>query len=201
MSPTIHQAEPSLPSSVPATFALAEGRALGLSERRLRALVASGALTRLGRGLYRRADAPLADEDLLEIAARAPEGTLCLMTALSRHDLTDRIPSRIDIALPRERRPPRVQAPVRWHRFDTETFDLGRVVEDLGDGLMLGLYGPERCIVDAFRLRHLVGDDVAIEALKRWLRRRGAQPSALLVLARRFPKAEPSLRAALQVLL
>lgn len=200
MSPAPAKPVP-LPADLPETFSLAEGRANGLSDRRLRALLASGTLTRLGRGIYRRADAPLADEDLLEIAARAPEATLCLMTALSRHDLTDRIPSRIDVALPRERRPPRVQAPVRWHRFDAETFDMGRTVEDLGGGLTLGLYGPTRCIVDAFRLRHLLGDDVAIEALRRWLRRRGAQPSELLVLARRFPKAEPSLRAALQVLL
>ena len=39
------------------------------------------------------------------------------------------------------------------------------------------------------------------QALRRWLRRPGSQPSALLAMARHFPKALPALRAALQVLL
>lgn len=174
---------------------------MGLSDRRLRELVAAGALLRLGHGVYRRADAPLADEELIEVAARAPDATLCLMTALSHHDLTDRIPTRIHVALPCGRRAPRVRAHVQWHRFDAATFAVGRDALDLGDGLTIGLYGPERCIIDAFRLRHLVGEDVAVEALRRWLRRQGSTPSSLLMLARAFPKAAPSLRATLQVLL
>lgn len=72
---------------------------------------------------------------------------------------------------------------------------------DIDDGVQIGVYSPERCIVDAFRLRHRVGEDVAIEALKRWLRRPGPVPAELLALARSFPKGEPSLLRALQVLL
>ena len=67
--------------------------------------------------------------------------------------------------------------------------------------LRIGLYGSERCVIDAFRLRHQEGPDVAAEALRRWLRRPGSHPSALLAMARHFPKALPALRTALQVLL
>ena len=88
-----------------------------------------------------------------------------------------------------------------WHSFAVDTFDLGRDDLVLGGDLRIGLYRPERCIVDAFRLRHREGDDIAVEALRRWLRRRAAQPNILLVMARHFPKAEPALRAALEVLL
>ena len=49
------------------------------------------------------------------------------------------------------------------------------------------------------RLRHAVGDDMAYEALRRWLRQRG-QPSELTVMARDFPKAFPAILQALQVL-
>jgi hypothetical protein len=52
----------------------------------------------------RRGDADLADLadlDLLLVAERAPLGTLCLTSALARHELTDEIPSACDIALPR----------------------------------------------------------------------------------------------------
>jgi hypothetical protein len=119
---------------------------------------------------------------------------------LSLHDLTDAIPWEIDVALPRMARPPRVGAPVRWHRFQEETFRVGRVTIEVDEGIDLGLYGPERSVIDAFRLRHQEGEDLAFEALRRWLKRPGAMPAALLALARSFPKAEPSLLRALRIL-
>ncbi len=71
----------------------------------------------------------------------------------------------------------------------------------LDEKTAIGLYGPERSIIDAFRLRHLEGHELAVEALKRWLRRPGTSPAALLAMARRFPKARPSLQNALEILL
>lgn len=71
----------------------------------------------------------------------------------------------------------------------------------LGEGIEIGLYGPERSIIDAFRLRHELGTDVANEALKRWLRLRGSNPSDLLGMAAHFPKARPALQTALEILL
>ena len=67
--------------------------------------------------------------------------------------------------------------------------------------LMIGIYSPARSIVDAFRLRHLYGEDQAIEAVRRWLGERGNHPSELLDVAIHFPTTEPSLRRVLQVLL
>lgn len=189
-------------AGLPATFSYTEARAGGLSDRRLYALRDSGFIDQLGRGLFRRADAAEdADPDLLEIAYRAPRATLCLTTALARHGLTDAIPSRIDVAVPRGQRYARTQAPVSWHAFAADTFDIGREELTLTSEIAIGLYSAERCIVDAFRLRHLEGPEPAVEALRRWLRRRGAQPATLLAMARSFPKAEPALRGALEILL
>ncbi len=186
---------------LPTSFTYAAVRAAGLSDRRLSGLVREGILERFGRGVYRKSEAPPVDLDLVEIALRAPEATLCLTSALSHHDLTDAIPTALDIALPRSRRPPRVAPPVRWHRFHEETFALGRESLEVDGGVFLGVYGAERCIVDAFRLRHQEGEEVAVEALRRWLRRTGSIPARLLDLARSFPKGEPALLRALQVLL
>lgn len=188
-------------TALAASFTYAEARRAGVSDRRLASLVSSGAVVRIGRGVYRRADAPPVDDDLHELAARVPDATLCLVTALERHGLTDQIPHRIDVALPRDRRAPKVTALVAWHRFDPSTYGVGREVVDLGDGRSIGVYDPMRCVVDAFRLRHLYGEDLAVEALRRWLRRPDATPSALLTLARLFPKSEAALKAALRVLL
>ena len=72
---------------------------------------------------------------------------------------------------------------------------------ELTDDLSVGLYDAARSIVDAYRLRHLYGIDQAHEALKRWLRRSGSQPSALLATAGHFPKAVPVIRTTLEALL
>jgi Transcriptional regulator, AbiEi antitoxin len=187
---------------LPSVFSYTEGRAAGLSNRQLYELRDAGKIEQLGRGLYRRpTSAGDANSDLLEIAHRAPRATLCSTTALARHDLSDAIPARIDVALPRGQRHPHTQAPVTWHTFAPDTFDLGRDELNLCADTTIGLYSPERCIIDAFRLRHLEGPEPAVEALRRWLRRRGSQPATLLNMARAFPKAVPALRAALEILL
>jgi predicted transcriptional regulator of viral defense system len=188
-------------SELPTAFTYATARASGLSDHALRELIASGAIERIALGAYRHTDAPPIDVDLVALALRAEDATLCLTSALAHHELTDAIPAVLDVALPRERRPPRMDALIRWHRFQSDTFALGRETMEVDDGLFLGVYGPDRSIIDAFRLRHLVGEEVAVSALRRWLRRPGANPARLLELARSFPKGEPALRAALQVLL
>ena len=78
---------------------------------------------------------------------------------------------------------------------------IGHTELELDEETVIGLYGPERSIIDAFRLRHLEGHELAVEALKRWLRRPGSSPAALLAMARDFPKARPALQTALEILL
>ena len=186
--------------ALPPAFTFAQARQGGLSERNLRELRELGRLETLARGIYLRSGA--ADADLLQIAARTPEATLCLRSALARHELIDDIPFEIDLALPRGKRRPATTAPARWHHFDADTFHLGQGRRlSLAGGLSIGLYSPERCIVDAFRLRHLEGTELAHQSLKAWLQTRHAQPAALLRLAKSFPKGEPSLRQALELLL
>jgi hypothetical protein len=115
--------------------------------------------------------------------------------------LIDDIPPRIDVAPPRSRRAPRTTAPAAWHRFDEDTFDIGRDEITVYGQLTICVYDASRSIVDAFRLRHLYGEDLAVDALRHWLARRGNQPAELLDIARHFPMVEPSLRRVLQVLL
>jgi hypothetical protein len=111
---------------------------------------------------------------------------VCLSAALARHGLTDAIPDRIDIAKSRGRRVPALRQVIAIHVFASKTFDLGRDEIGVGDGMSIGLYSPERSIVDVIRLRPREGPDVAWDALRRWLRRRGSEPVALLAMAKHF---------------
>lgn len=170
-----------------------------ISERQFRRLIDDGSIIALSRGLYRKSDW-LGDENLIEIAIKAPRATVCLRSALARHELIDDIPAEIDIAIPRGTWAPETQTPVRWRRFDRQTFEIGRGRLDITGAQTIGLYSPERCIIDAFRMRHVEGPDLANEALKQWLRR-GGQPSELLAMARSFPRAQTPLRETLEILL
>ena len=96
---------------------------------------------------------------------------------------------------------PRLNAPIRLHHFGAKTYDLGRETLDVGARSPLGIYSAERSLVDAIRLRHVEGADLAWEALRRWLKRPGSSPASLLAIATRLKGAEAPLRAALEILL
>jgi len=190
-----------LPSQ--AIFRDADYPAAQFSWRDVDTAIANGDIERIAPGTYARPRQ--VDDDtatLASIALRKPPATLCLLSALDRHDLTDAIPSRLDVAVPRGSRA--LSAPyskITWHRFDTRTFSIGRDQLEIVDGVFIGVYSAQRTIIDAFRLRYLIGADVANEALKRWLRLPGSQPAELLKMAASFPKALPQLRNSLEVLL
>ena len=183
------------------TFSYAQARAAGLTKHRLYQLRDSGSIEQVERGLYRRADAEIGNLELIAAAARIPTSTLCLGTALARHGLSDVIPSRTDIAIPRGHRRPATPSTIHWHFFDPDTFEIGRETIALDDHLRIGLYSPERSIIDAFRMRGIEGHEQAYEALRRWLKGRGAQPGKLLAMAQQFPRAFTPLYRALDALL
>src|SRR5262249_38159576 len=122
-------------------------------------------------------------------------------TALARHGLLDAIPAATDIAIPRGNSRPALRAPCRLHQFQARTFELGRGDLEVGARRPIGLYSAERSLLDIIRLRHREGSDVAWEALRRWLGQSGRSPARLMELAANFPRAEPALRRALEVLL
>lgn len=174
----------------------------GLTRRQFDRLIDTGEFEKIAPGQFLRAGA--ADDTTaawMAIAAKRPRATLCLLSALSIHDLTDEIPASSDIAVPRGAKSLIVwTAPITWHRFDTATFDVGRTDYALPGGRSIGLYSAERTIIDLFRLRHDWGSDLAIGALKRWLHA-GGSPSILLGTARAFPKVRSALQNALEILL
>lgn len=172
----------------------------GLSRSGLYRAVREGRLERIARGIYLPADAPAADWDWIEAATRRTEATICLASALAHHELTDAIPAALDVAIPRGSRTPASTGAIAWHQFDRATFEIGREEIPIpGTDQMIGIYSPERSIVDVFRLRGEVGYELAREALKEWLRR-GGKPAHLTEIAARLPRAKSPILQALEML-
>lgn len=162
----------------------------GLSRSSFYRQARAGNYEKIARGLYLPADAEAADWDWLEAASRHPRATICLTSALAHHDLIDDIPEALDVAIPRGARAPATTGAIKWHHFATDTFDLGRSVTPVpGSTMSIGLYSPERCIADAFRLRGNNGYELGRNALREWLRR-GGKPGHLMAIATRLPRAK-----------
>lgn len=160
----------------------------------------AGNLTRIARGIYVPTNSPAADWNLVEAVARRPDATICLVSALAHHDLIDTIPDSLDVAIPRGSRSPATQRAITWHQFDAATFGVGRhEISVEGTDLSIGLYSPERCVVDAFRLRGQLGYETARDALKEWLDR-GGKPNSLLGIARQLPRSKTPILRALETL-
>ncbi|MEO7146624.1 MAG: type IV toxin-antitoxin system AbiEi family antitoxin domain-containing protein [Terrimesophilobacter sp.] len=189
-------------SDLAPAFTLENARKAGLRKDQVYTLLEQGEVERVGRGIYVRPD--MLDPAFVLIAAATAirgEATLCLTSALVHHGLSDAIPFDSTLALPRGTRHPAGLKNVSWHSFDPTTFQIGRVHVKAGEGVTVAVYSAERTIVDCFRLMHQEGSDVAHQALKRWLREKGNTPARLMKVAASFPKSQPRIRHALEVLL
>jgi predicted transcriptional regulator of viral defense system len=147
-----------------------------------------GALIELSRGIYRVADMPAsAHLDLVAVCRRVPDGMICLSSAASFWDLTDELPDSVHVAVARGRHRPRIVYPsTRVHVFAADTFALGRVHQPADGTELIAISSRERTVVDLLRLRARVGRDVALSALRAYLRRGDAKPGELLALARQL---------------
>jgi predicted transcriptional regulator of viral defense system len=166
--------------------------ALGVHTDALYALRESGQVIELGRGLYRLADIDEAEyPDLAVVAARVPNAAVCLISALSYHEITTQIPSSIHLAVPRgSYYRVKLPMPVTMYRFDPKTFSAGLETQEVG-GMPLKIYSPARTVVDCFKFRNKLGLDVALEALRLARQRKRVQNRELLRYARLLRVEKP----------
>jgi hypothetical protein len=164
---------------------MSEALRLGINRRTLYAMRDAGVLDVVTRGRYRLASLePLANPDLVAVATRVPQGVLCLISALSFHELTTQVPHTIDVALERGTRKPRLDyPPTRFFWFSGPAFHEGIETHTL-DGVPVRSSDPEKTLADCFRYRNQLGMDVVLEALRLWRERRRKKLDVLLTCAR-----------------
>ena len=139
----------------------------GIHPSTLYDLVTIGKLERISRGVYRLTDSPpLLNPDLILVAKRIPKGVICLLSALSFHEITTHIPHEIHIALSFGSEEPRLEyPPIRTYRFSKKAFTEGIQIHRI-DRAKIKIYSPEKTLADCFKFRNTIGLDTAIEALK-----------------------------------
>lgn len=149
------------------TIRTKDALAQGIQSRTLKKLVERKELEQISRGVYRLADKePVSNPDFFTVALRVPKGVICLISALSYHDITTQIPHKVYIAVERKTESPRLDyPPLAIHRFSGNAFHAG-IEKHLIDGVKIKVYSPEKTLADCFKFRNKIGMDVVLEALK-----------------------------------
>ncbi len=142
-------------------------------------LALAGHLRKLRPGVYRPADREIwMNQGLLDACAAVPEGVICLVSALAYYGLTTTIPNAVWMAIPRNAWTPQLTFPSRFIRMGDKAFEAG--IETIRiEGKRIRIYGKAKTVCDALRFRDKVGVEVALEALKTFLRQ-GGRPDELI---------------------
>jgi predicted transcriptional regulator of viral defense system len=156
----------------------------GIHPATLYAMRDSGELAVISRGVFRLSDIPpLGNPDLVTVATRVPQGVICLISALSFHELTTQIPHEVHVALQRGAEEPRLNyPPIRTYRFTGEAFTAGVDTHEL-DGVGVHIYSLEKTLADCFKFRNKVGLDTVIEAIRFYRERRKVKVDDLMLYA------------------
>lgn len=145
----------------------------GLTRNQIPALLRSGGVERIGRGLYRIAGAETTENYSLAMAcARVPNSIVCLLSALRVYSIGTQAPADVWLAIPHKARAPRLrELRLRIVRFSGPAWKFG-VRETQFEGVPARITSPARTVVDCFRFERLIGPETAMEALQDALRQR-----------------------------
>lgn len=164
---------------------MSEAIRLGMTRYMLYSLKEKGIIEQISRGLYRLAELPpLTSPDLVSVSMRFPIAVICLVSALSFHEITTQIPHEINVAVPVKARVPTSDfPPVKAFHFSDATYNAG-IEEYLIDGVKIKVYSPEKTIADCFKFRNKLGIDIVLEALKLYRARKEINYKKMLEFAK-----------------
>jgi predicted transcriptional regulator of viral defense system len=176
---------------------------LGVPKHVLYEMVRTGELVREAQGIYRLSDNESPGHpDLVNLSLRVPRAVFCLISALYFHELTTQIPHSVYFALPRDVKTPKIPyPPIRVFHFSQASYQAGIVEHELdGVKVKVKIYNREKTIADCFKFREKVGMDVAIEAVKDYLRQPKVDVHLLLEYAH-INRVEKVMRPYLEALI
>ena len=161
-----------------------EMKARGIHTRQIQKLIKAGLIVKVKSGLYRLADLQTGESNgMVEICLAMPKAVVCLSSALAFHELTTFVPTVISFAIPRAGKPVRLSYPPNEaYFFSANQYKAGIEHHETKAG-HIQIYGPEKTVCDLFRFRNQLGEDIALEGLKEYLKRRNRDLNKLRKLS------------------
>ncbi len=164
---------------------MSEAIKYGISRYALYKMRDDGALEQVSRGIYRLVELPpMSAPDLVTVSLRFPRAVICLISALSFHEMTSQIPHEVSVAVPRSARMPSLDLPpMHAYKFSAEAFKAGIETHQI-DGVAVQVFSAEKTLADCFKYRNKIGMDVVLEALKLYRSQKKFKLDKLLEYAR-----------------
>ncbi len=156
----------------------------GISRNYLYRMHSEGLLAKIAVGLYTLPEAPVTENsNLAEVAKRLPKAVVCLISALSYHEITTQIPHQIWLTIPRGSWRPNIEyPPLNLTYVSDPAYSFG-IQEHVINGVVVKIYSPAKTVADCFKFRNKVGLDVAIEALREAWRSRKVTMDEMVMAA------------------
>jgi predicted transcriptional regulator of viral defense system len=174
---------------------------VGIPRHVIYEMARSGDLIKESRGLYRLAETePLGNPDFVQVSLLIPKGVLFLISALYFHELTTQIPHQVYVALPQSVKKSRINYPPIKYFYLSEKQYLAGIEEHTVDGVTVQIYDKEKTITDCFKYRKQIGIDIALEALKDYMRQPSPNINLLMEYAR-INRVEKLIRPYVETLL
>jgi predicted transcriptional regulator of viral defense system len=141
--------------------------------RKITKLVEDGVIEKIKSGVYRISDIGFfknVNLSLIAVCKAEPKAVICLISALDYYEMTDFNPHEIYYAIPNSRKSKRIKyPPTRVFYFRDNVYNIGIDVIKTKYGEMK-IYNREKTVCDMFRYRYKIGEDLALESLKNYIR-------------------------------
>ena len=126
-----------------------------------------GELLEVAPGVFKHPDTEITEKHTYAEAAKlVPRGVICLLSALSFHEIGTQMPRRVWMALDRSnRRRPDTDESIEFVWFSGAAFEDGQEIHEV-EGVEVRVYSPAKTVADLFKYRRKVGLDVALEGLR-----------------------------------
>ena len=147
-----------------------EVESLNISRQYLYRLVRRGILEKVNRGMYKIKNRKFPDDEMLLILTKKINNfTICLLSALQYYNMTTQNPSQIWVAVKNNYRIPKINIPIKINRFSGKSLTSGRKKVKVGS-MEYFIYNSAKTVCDCFKFRNKIGLDIAIEALKVYIK-------------------------------
>lgn len=156
----------------------------GIHPRTLYTLRDQGFLQQISRGIYQVMNSEIVDPDFAVVSKKIKNGVICLISALSFHEMTTQIPHKVYVAVKAGARTPILDyPPVSIYHFSGKAYTEGYKPHRINENI-IKIYNAEKTLADCFKFRNQIGLDVFLEAINIYKNRKKIKVNELVKYAR-----------------
>ena len=137
--------------------------------------IENGTIEKVKSGLYKLVNYPWDEHSsFVDISQAKKSAIICLTSALAYHELSTINPNEVTVAVPQNTDKFNLEyPPIKVFYFSDKVYSYGIDEKSTASG-DFRIYSAEKTICDMFRYRNKLGEDIALEGLKNYLKRQDA---------------------------